>query len=162
MASWAATLGRAIVSGTVASVTSSLALGALAAMEGKGVLQPVNATSHWRHGEGAADVRTPDLAHTAVGYATHHAATVFWAVFFEAAIARRRPVAPLPMLGYAAAMSAIASAVDYKATPRRFTPGWEFVLTRRSMAAAYGAMAIGLAAGALLTQLRPAARPRQR
>ena len=158
MASWTTTLGRAAVSGTVASVTSSLALGALAAMEGKGVLQPGNATSHWRHGEKAAGVRAPDLAHTAVGYATHHAATVFWAVFFEAGIARRRPVAPLPMLGYAAAMSAIACVVDYKATPRRFTPGWEFVLTRRSMAAAYGAMAMGLAAGSLLTQPRPGTR----
>ncbi len=158
MASWAAVLGRAAVSGSVASVTSSVALGALAAMEGKGVLQPVNATSHWRHGERAAVVRSPDLAHTAVGYATHHAATVFWALLFEAGIARRRPVTPLPMLGYAVAMSAVACVVDYTATPRRFTPGWEFVLSQRSMAAAYGAMAAGLAAGALLTQSRKGAR----
>jgi hypothetical protein len=49
-------------------------------------------------------------------------------------------------------MSAIAAAVDYIATPKRFTPGWEFVLSKRSMAATYAAMALGMAAGALITQ----------
>ena len=151
MASWATTLRRAAVSGSIASATSSLALAALAAGEGKGPLQPVNATSHWLNGERAAGVRRPDLAHTAVGYATHHAATLFWAVLFEGWIARR-PLAPLPLLARAGAMSALAAAADYKATPRRFTPGWEFVLTRRSMAGAYAAMAAGLAMGALLAR----------
>lgn len=152
MASWTRTLGFAAVSGTVASVTSSIALGLLARMEGKGALQPVNATSHWLNGEQAAGVRKADLAHTGVGYVTHHSATLFWAVFFEWWINRRRPVATIPMLQYAVAMSAVAALVDYQATPRRFTPGWEFVLSKRAMAATYGAMALGLAVGALLTQ----------
>jgi hypothetical protein len=46
----------------------------------------------------------------------------------------------------------VAAAVDYGATPTRFTPGWEFVLSKRSMAATYAAMALGLAAGALMAQ----------
>ena len=45
-------------------------------------------------------------------------------------------------------MSGFAAIVDYGATPKRFTPGWEFVLTKRSMTFAYIAMAFGLAAGA--------------
>ena len=49
-------------------------------------------------------------------------------------------------------MSAIAAAVDYTITPKRFTPRWEFVLSKRSMAVAYAAMDLGLAAGALITQ----------
>ena len=32
---------------------------------------------------------------------------------------------------------------DYTVTPRRFTPGWELVLSKRSMALVYGAMAAG-------------------
>jgi len=56
------------------------------------------------------------------------------------------------MLRDALAMSAFAATVDYGATPKRFTPGWEFVLSRRSMAVAYVAMAFGLAAGALSAQ----------
>ncbi len=148
------TLRFALVSGAVASATSSLALAMLARFEGKAALQPVNSTSHWLHGEPAAAFTGADLAHTAVGYATHHAATVFWAVLFEGWIGAARPLAPLPTLRKAAAMSAIAAAVDYGATPRRFTPGWEFVLSRRSMSLAYAAMAGGLAAGALATQGR--------
>ena len=115
-------------------------------------MQPVNSTSHWLNGEQAAAFEGADLTHTAVGYATHHAATIFWAVFFEGWIGWRRPPTGPAMLRDALAMSAIAAAVDYLATPKRFTPGWEFVLSKRSMAATYAAMALGLAAGALMTQ----------
>src|SRR3954468_4959881 len=38
--------------------------------------------------------------------------------------------------------------------PKRLTPGWELVLSKRSMAATYGAMALGLAAGALVARAR--------
>ncbi|HJU18551.1 MAG TPA: hypothetical protein VJ770_19030 [Stellaceae bacterium] len=48
-------------------------------------------------------------------------------------------------------MSAIAAAVDYGATPKRLTPGWELVLSKHLMVATYGAMALGLAGGALVT-----------
>ena len=146
------TLSSALVSGTVASATSSVALALLARAERRGALQPVNATSHWLHGERAAAVTRADLAHTAVGYATHHAATLFWAVLFERWIGARRPVRLLPILRDAMAMSAIAAVVDYTLTPKRFTPGWEFVLSKRSMAAAYGAMGFGLAIGAVSTR----------
>ena len=149
MAGWARSFGFAMVSGTVASVTSVASLGLLARLEGKGFLQPVNATSHWLNGDAAGSFTRADIAHTAVGYATHHAATVFWAVWFERWIGARRPATSLAVLEHALAMSAIAAAVDYGMTPKRFTPGWEFVLTKRSMAAGYGALAIGLAAGAL-------------
>ncbi len=153
-----AILRRAAISGSAASLVSTLALARLACVNHQAPLRPVNATSHWLHGPAAAAVARADLAHTAVGYATHHAATLFWATIFEAWLARRRPVAALPMLQYALAMSAIAAAVDYVATPKRFTPGWEFVLRPRDMAAAYIAMAAGLAAGSLDSQALSVAR----
>ena len=149
---WPGTLRRALVTGTCASVTSSVALALLARAEGRAAPQPVNSTSHWLHGEEAAAFTGLDLRHTGVGYATHHAATVFWAIVFERWAAARRPRGAVPMLRDALAMSAVAAAVDYLATPKRFTPGWEFVLSKRSMAAAYVAMAAGLAAGASITQ----------
>ena len=150
MATWIPVLRRALLSGTAAGVTSTLALAIAARAEGKAALQPVNATSHWLNGRAAASVRHADLRHTAVGISTHYAATLFWAVWFERSIARRRhPIEPLPMLGRALAMSAFAAAIDYTVTPKRFTPGWEFVLSTRAMAAVYAAMAAGLAAGAL-------------
>ena len=48
-------------------------------------------------------------------------------------------------------MAAVAAAVDYLATPKRFTPGWEFVLSKRAMALTYAAMAAGLFVGAYVT-----------
>ncbi len=152
MAGWVTTLRFAITSGTIASATSTIALALLSRAEGKGALQPVNSTSHWMNGRQAASFRWADFTHTAVGYATHHAATVFWAVLFERWVGMSRPVAALPLARDALAMSAFAAAVDYGATPKRFTPGWEFVLSKRSMAVAYAAMALGLASGALINR----------
>ncbi len=145
---WPQAIRRAWVSGSCASVTSSLALVLVARAEGSGALQPVNATSHWLNGDSAASVERADLRHTLVGYATHHAATLFWAVLFERFVRLRRDRARVTVLREALIVSAVAAAIDYGATPRRFTPGWELVLTKRSMAAVYAAMALGLAAGA--------------
>ena len=139
-------LGRAILSGTTASITSALALATVARAEGRGALQPINATSHWLNGPQAAARRSADVRHTVIGYATHHAATIFWAVFFEWWIARRRP-AGVALARDAVILSAIAAAVDYGPTPKRFTPGWELVLTKRGMAVVYAAMAAGLVIG---------------
>jgi hypothetical protein len=142
----------ALISGTVASVALAAALALLAKRERKGALQPVNATSHWMHGDKAAKVRDANLSHTGVGLATHHAATTFWAFIFENWLATQRPRTPMLMLRDASAMTAVAAIVDYRLTPKRFTPGWENVLTPRSIGLAYVAMAVGLAAGAILSR----------
>ena len=143
-----------LVSGTIASLTSVASLAIASRIEGKGALRPLNATSHWLHGEGAADHEKADFAHTCVGYATHLAATVFWAALFEGLIHVRRRSTGSGSLRAAAVTSVVASFVDYEMTPRRFTPGWEFVLTRTSMGAAYAAMAIGLVVGCRLAPSR--------
>ena len=142
-------LSRAIVSGSVASVTSTLALAAVALAEGKGAAQPLNATSHWLNGDGAAKISGADAGHTLVGLGTHCTATVFWALFFEAWLAARPTRNPAVVVGRAAAIAALAAAVDYTITPKRFTPGWELVLSKRAMALVYAAMAAGFAAAAL-------------
>jgi hypothetical protein len=142
----------ALVSGTAASIVSTAALALLAHREGKSAFQPTNATSHWLHGDSAASYREPDTDHTLVGYATHHASALFWAVPFEIWLAARPPRTAAGLLGDVCTMSAIAAAIDYGATPKRLTPGWELVLSKRSMAATYAAMALGLAAGALVAR----------
>ncbi len=142
------TLSRAVVSGSIAAGASSLALAALAVGAGKSAPQPLNATSHWMHGAGAAEVRGLDLAHTGVGYATHHAATIFWAAFFEGSVddgTRTRDV-----VARALGVAALAAVIDYTITPKRFTPGWEYVLSKRAMGVVYAAMAAGFTGAALL------------
>ena len=152
MADWAGIICSALVSGSCAGLGSVAALAVAARAEGKAAIQPVNATSHWLNGEAAGSYQGFDLAHTAVGFGTNHVASIFWAVFFEAWHARRRPLGASLMPRDALVMSAVAAAVDYGATPKRFTPGWELVLSKKGMLAAYVGLAVGLGTGALLTQ----------
>ena len=144
----------ALVTGALASVATTGVLAALARAEGKGALQPTNSTSHWLHGDSAGRVRQADIEHTLLGYATHHASAVFWAVPFHWWLSRRAPRSRSELLRDAACMAAIAAAVDYGLVPRRLTPGWEAVLSNRSIVATYAALAVGLAAGAMLSQDR--------
>ena len=160
MAGWTGILRAALVSGSCAGLGSAAALAVAARAEGKAAVRPINATSHWRNGDAAGTYGGIDGAHTAVGVLTNQAASIFWALFFEAWRAWRGPARPLPMLRDAMILSVVAAAVDYGATPKRFTPGWELVLSRRGMAVAYGGLALGLTAGALLTQPYRFRRPR--
>jgi hypothetical protein len=90
------TIGKsALVTGTIASLVSTAALAALARYEGKSAVQPTNATSHWLHGDEAGRRESADVAHTAVGYVTHHGSAVFWALRFELWLARSPPQSTL-------------------------------------------------------------------
>jgi hypothetical protein len=142
----------AAISGTVASLVSTAALALLAKAEGRGALQPTNSTSHWLHGRAAARYEHADARHTLVGYGTHHASAVFWALPFETWLANHPARSSADVLRDACVMSAIAAAVDYGAVPKRLTPGWEMVLSKQSMVAAYGSLAIGLALGAIIAR----------
>lgn len=150
-------LERATLSGSVASLSSALTLAACATAEGRKAVQPLNATSHWLHGDAAAYSREADLARTGAGYVTHHAATVLWACLFEYLRQRSGRADAAAIMRDAAATAAIAAIVDYTITPKRLTPGWELVLSKRAMALGYAGLAAGLAATALLRRRHRAA-----
>ncbi len=152
MEKWSRIGLSALVTGSVASLISTAALAALAKLEGKGALEPTNATSHWLWGRKSRGRRDVDVAHTAVGYATHHASAIFWAFPFEAWLAMQPPRSTLELIGDAAMMSGIAATVDYGAAPKRITPGWELALSDRSMVAAFATLALGLAGGAMASR----------
>lgn len=140
----------AALTGTVATLAVTAALAALARAEGKGALQPVNATSHWLDGPRAGRLRRADLRHTGAGFLTNHAAGVFWALPLTLML---RPGEPAGKVAAKAALVAgSALALDYGLLPKRLRPGWEHALGARGVAAGFGAMALGLAAGALLSR----------
>ena len=141
-------LGNALASGLAATATSTAALATVAIAEGRGPAQPLNATSHILYGDTAATFRDADLDHTVVGFGTHAAATLFWAVAFESALVIRPPRTSLALVGRAASIGVLAALVDYTVTPKRFTPGWELVLSKKAMAVVYLAMAAGFATAA--------------
>jgi len=152
MPEWAALLRGTIVSGSCAGLGSSAALALAARLEGKAALRPVNASSHWRSGPDAASCEALDVEHTLVGFTTNFVASLFWAVFFAGWQARRNSATATAVLRDALVMSAVAAAVDYGATPKRFTPGWELALSKKGMAIGYGGLALGFWIGTLMTR----------
>jgi hypothetical protein len=148
-------LMSALVTGTLAGVVSTAALAALARAEGKRAVQPTNSTSHWLHGDSAGEYSAIDLAHTGIGFATHQASALFWALPFEVWQASHPRQSSVQVARDAVVVSGLAALVDYGIAPKRLTPGWELNLSRKSMGVAFASLALGLAAGALASrQLR--------
>lgn len=140
-------MDRLLAETAAATALSVLALAATAKLARRGALQPLNATSHWLNGTEAAAEVGGAWRTTGVGLLTHTAATAFWAVLFELWVRRGRRTRRA-VSGKAAAIAGLAALVDYRATPKRFTPGWEFVLSPAAMAVAYFAMGAGFALAA--------------
>ena len=145
--SWRRAFSRSILSGSVASALSAIALLILGRREAGSAVAPVNAVSHWYFGDKAARRDRPSLKYTLSGYLTHHAASVFWATIFERLFERRTWPTRKPPLSPAAAIALTAAVVDYTITPKRLTPGFEKRLPATSLVWVYGAFAIGLALG---------------
>lgn len=150
MPSWPEAFKRGLISGSVASVSSTLVLALLGRQRSGSASAPTNATSHWIWGDRAGRVEGVDGRHTGLGYLIHHASAVFWAVLYERY--RSTPAPKLRTLRDATATAALASFVDYRLTPRRLTPGFEMRLPRRDLTLVYGSFALGLAATSLLAR----------
>jgi hypothetical protein len=99
---------------------------------------------------------------TAVGFAIHTAASIWWAAFFEGLLGRHARRGGGAAIVAGAAMAAVAYAVDYAVVGKRFQPGFERYLSRRSMFAVYAALALGFAGATLRSRRIPpmAERPR--
>jgi hypothetical protein len=123
--------------GTIASAVSAIVLGFLAKAEGASPLQPINASSHWLHGEEAGKVKELEAKHTPVGLATHQGASVSWATLFETMRLGKPDAGPGTIARDAIAVSMIAAIVDYGLVPKRLTPGWEEPLPIRSVAGGF-------------------------
>ena len=149
-------LARGFVSGTVASVASTVALLLLSKLEARTALSAQNAVSHWVWGERAKSRHALTARYTLLGYAIHHASSVFWGVIYEHYLKRAAPL-PLPLeLARAFAFAALANFVDYRLTPQRLKPGFEHHLSKKSLVIVYSAFAVGIAAGHLLQRDRGA------
>ena len=135
------TLAKAAFSGTAVSIASTIALALAAKAEGRRPIRPTNATGHWFRGDEAAASRAFDAKHTLLGFATHEGASVFWAAIFQAF----QKLGPRRSAAFdAVGVSALAAFVDYVVVPKRLTPGWEKVVSPRSIALTYGVIAFAL------------------
>ncbi|WP_051320455.1 hypothetical protein [Cupriavidus sp. AcVe19-6a] len=146
-------LRRAAISGTCASVVSTGMLARGGTIDCGSAFAAVNAVSHWIWGERAMHANRPSVRHTMLGYVIHHAMSVFWAVFYETAVARHhaRGAAGTLALG-GLGVAALACLVDLKCTPHRLTPGFERRLSPRMLALVYLAFGLALPLGSLLVR----------
>lgn len=142
-------LRDALVSGSVASVVSTLALALRGSRDVDDAATPMNGPSQWIWGRHAPYKNGFSLRHTVVGYGIHHAASLFWAVLYELLCAGKAGVRCAPATA-AAITSVTANVVDFQLTPQRLRPGFEKRLSSRSLLLVYGAFALGLASVRLL------------
>ncbi|QYF95247.1 hypothetical protein KY495_08880 [Massilia sp. PAMC28688] len=151
MENWTTAMKRGVLSGSSASVISTLALAALGKRETNSMFAPTNAVSHWIWGDKAFNHNGPSLRYTVTGYLIHHASATFWGVLFERLLGRKldnKGVAAT--LATSAAATAVACLTDYKLTPQRLQPGFDERLSKESVALVYGAFAVGLFAATML------------
>jgi hypothetical protein len=141
-------LTRILASGSTASLISTTAVALSSRRQLGYAAAGTNATSQWLFGRAALLQNPPSLKHTATGYAIHHITSLFWAAFYERAIARRPPASTAVLA--AAATAAAAYFVDFHLTPSRLTPGFEKRLSTPALLGIYTAYAAGLAIAALL------------
>lgn len=151
-------LKRATVSGSYASVASTAALLHGGVKDCSSAFAPVNAVSHWVWDRKSLHMDGPSWRYTATGYVIHHAASIFWAVSYEALqqwLARRRAtrLQKAEVLASAATVALVACVVDLRCTPERLTPGFERRLDTRSLLGVYAAFCAGLALHTLLERL---------
>ncbi len=137
----------------IATATTTAAVTGLTKLSDGSGSAGLNAVSHILWGDKSATKDEFSAKYTLVGGALNSAAIGSWAAVHELAIeglGLKRRV--LPMLLSASLVSGLAYITDYHIVPKRLTPGFEKRLTPNAMAIVYGALAIGLAVGAVLTK----------
>ena len=158
MTSWKTALREGAITGTAAGLLSTAVLAITGQRQAGSAVAPINAVSHWLFGDESLHADAPSLRHTLTGYVTNHLAAIFWAVLYSRAYGHREEAKQLPQaVAGAVATSAVAYVVDYHVVPKRLTPGYEHRISSGAMLATYGALAAGLAIGALLLQGRRSA-----
>ncbi|MBT2324853.1 hypothetical protein J7E62_21180 [Variovorax paradoxus] len=144
-----------LIAGTSASLFSTAALMLLGRRYAGSAYAATNATSHWLWDRESFDVDGPTWRHTALGYATHHLAAIFWATLYAWLFGNRHGARSLPNeLAAATGATAVSYIVDYTVTPERLRPGFEHRLPKSALYIAYLAFAVGLAAGCGLARRR--------
>lgn len=153
---WKEALQEGAVTGSVAAVVSAAALAFAGRRDAGSAAAPINAEGHWLWGDDALRADAASAKYTLSGYATHHLSNIFWATLYARLRGPRSRPRSLPRaLAGGVATSAAAALIDYTLVPKRFTPGFENPLSPSSMVMVFGAIAAGLAAGALLLGRRP-------
>ncbi len=143
--------GRVLICGLIAGSLSLAMMARRGQVDTGHVLLPLNAPSHWLHGNPALVQTAPSRRYTVWGVVIHQASSLMWATLFDQMLRQRRQPPTLPALSATAAgVTAVAALVDLRLVPHRLTPGFQHHLSTRSLALVYATFGAGLLLGALL------------
>jgi hypothetical protein len=151
---WPQTLRRGLLVGSVASIAATAMISWRSSKDSDSAISGTNATSHWLWGEPAKHKHRFTPRYTVLGYAIHHASSVFWGTIYERWFRNKSDRPLLSSAKNATAVAALACAVDYLATPKRLTPGFEAHLSMRSMFLVYLAFGAGLGGARYLSNYK--------
>jgi hypothetical protein len=149
LADGAPVVQRGALEGFIAALLSTAVLAWRGRVDTGSAAAPINAPSQWLWGDEALAHDEVDWKHTAAGHAIHHLSALLWGLLFEGLQRARRRRTVATVVTDAAAVTALAAAVDLKLVPDRLTPGFEKRLSSRSVALVYGGFGLGLAAAGL-------------
>jgi hypothetical protein len=124
---------RTIAAGCLSGMTVAGAAAWRAQIEGQSGWGPINAISHIVWGPQAAAQQRFTAKYTGSGLLLNALASGFWGWLYG--VMGRYSAAPNSYsrsAGRGIVVAAVASITDYYLVPRRFTPGFELSLTRRS------------------------------
>ena len=150
------TLRNALAPGAAASILSAISLAVLGKSELNRSAAPVNGPSQWVWGRHAPFKNRFSLKYIVLGYAIHHAASVFWAMLHEKLQERFKAKDCAAVIAPALAATAAAYVVDFYVAPKRLSPGFERRLSKRDLFIVYGSFALALAG---VTLIRRADKP---
>lgn len=122
-------------------------------MENGHAARPMNAVAHIADGGPPPAHDGPFHRNTALGFATHLGASVWWAAFFEGLFGPSARSSSRDALAGAASVAATAYVVDYHVVSKRFRPGFERYLSSSGMLAVYASLAAAFALSARLRRL---------
>lgn len=145
MITWKNAFYRGLLSGSLAAMSSAVALTVCGKFEKNAPAAPLNGPSQWLLGERSA-YRSRASWRTVLGYSIHHLAALGWGVLHEKCVAPWTAGQPFSrrLLG-GAATSAVAFTADYGIAKGRMQPGFEKHLGGVSLLVVYSAFALGLA-----------------
>ena len=141
-AAWAVNVSTSVLWTTVLSTIGLMTLGAL---EARSAFQPVNAISHMLFGDGPIVSKGPVPRFFVSGFLLNVAALAAWALVAEGLyrLLGDRPGEPFQATVVSVAVTLLAMVVDFHVVPKRLTPGFERVLSRRSLTTVYVLLACG-------------------
>jgi hypothetical protein len=135
-------IARILLAGTAGAIASAVAAALASRLENRHAARPINAIAHIYDGGAPPAHDGQGSRNTALGFAIHTAASLWWATFYEFALKLQSP--PRKLLT-GSGIAAIAYVVDYYVVSTRFRPGFEEYLSPRGMFAVYAALAAGFA-----------------